>query len=281
MEILKTKQENTNVSDRERIASMIGGAALAAYGLIKHDRGGLGLAALGGALLFRGYTGHCSLYETLGVNTSDRGRAPGTGQRVSVPYELGLRVDHSVHVRKPAEEVYRFWRKLDNLPQFMGHLICVEILDERRSHWVAKGPAGMEVDWDAEIINEVENEQLGWRSLEGSEVDNAGSVRFEPQPGGGTLIHVSLQYNPPAGALGAAVASLFGQNPKKQIKEDMQRFKELIETGSITTKSRSSNESERNVEPGGKKVWDRDEVNYASEESFPASDPPGWTPAAV
>lgn len=280
MEILK-KQESTNVSDPERIASMIGGAALAAYGLRKQDRQGLGLAALGGALLFRGYTGHSFVYQLLGVNTAQVRHPAGTAQRVSVPYELGLRVDHSVHVRKPLEEVYAFWRQLENLPRFMDHLVCVKVLDARRSHWVAKGPAGIEVEWDAEIINEIPNELLGWRSLEGSEVDNAGSVRFEPQPGGGTMIHVSMQYNPPAGALGAAIASLFGQNPKKQIKEDLQRFKELMETGSITTKGRSSNEPERNVEAGAKKMWDRDAVNYASEESFPASDPPGWTPAAI
>ncbi|HYZ84314.1 MAG TPA: SRPBCC family protein [Bryobacteraceae bacterium] len=278
MEVLKTKPD-TNVSEPERWASIAGGITLAAWGLSRRNNTGLGLAALGGALAWRGYTGHCPFYQALGVNTACRGRMRGTGTHASVPYELGIRVDQSMHIQKPAEELYRFWRKLDNLPKFMKHLTRVEMLDDRRSHWVACGPAGMDVEWDAEIIHEEENRRIGWRSLEGSDVDNAGSVRFEPQPGGGTIVHVSLQYNPPAGLLGEAVARLFGENPKKQIREDLQRFKELMERGSIRNAKKERVEEPQLV--GARKMWDRDKVLDASEESFPASDPPSWNPSAI
>ncbi len=275
MAILKAMKPNTNVGERERWASLVGGGSLVAFGLAKRDLTGFALAAIGGGLMLRGATGHCDVYEAIGVNTSGRGKAPGTGRRTSVPYELGIRVDHSIVVRKPVAEVYRFWRNLENLPRFMNHLKSIEVRTDKKSHWTAMGPAGINVEWDAEIINEEPERLIGWRSLEGSEVDNAGSVRFEPEAGG-TKVSVSLQYNPPAGSLGAVVAKLFGEDPKKQVREDMARFRELLETGRV-----SQAKKPREAAPAGQKVWDRDAVMQASEESFPASDPPSWTPEKV
>ena len=116
----------------------------------------------------------------------------------------------------------------------MSHLESVQVLSPTRSHWVAKGPAGTQVEWDAEIITDMPNEVIAWRSLEGADVDNAGSVRFERAPGGrGTIVRVKMQYRPVGGTLGSAVAKLFGQAPEKQIKVDLYQFKQVIETGEV------------------------------------------------
>jgi uncharacterized membrane protein len=128
------------------------------------------------------------------------------------------------------DQVYRFWRNFENLPKFMKHLDAVAMREAGVSHWVARGPAGTKVEWDARIINEIDNKLIGWQSLEGSMVSTAGSVNFR-ETYGGTDVRVHLQYNPPAGKLGAAVAWLFGEEPNVQIREDLQRFKHLMETG--------------------------------------------------
>ena len=135
-----------------------------------------------------------------------------------MPYELGVRVDQAVTVDKPQEELYRFWRNLENLPKFMKNLHSVTEIDNKHSHWVAKGPGGTSMQWKAEIISEQENERIGWRSLPGADVANAGSVHFKPAPGGrGTLVSVELQYDPPGGNLAAIVAKWLGQDPERQI----------------------------------------------------------------
>ena len=275
--ILKQTMHDTNVRETERWASMIGGGTLVAFGLAKRDWRGLGLAALGSGLLWRGATGHSIVYQALGINTARPHNAPGTGRHVSVPYELGIRIDETILVNKPTAELYRFWRRLENLPRFMGHLESVNIIDDRKSHWIARGPAGFRVEWQAEIINDVENKIIGWRSLEGSEVDNAGSVSFHALPGGNsTDVKVSLQYNPPAGELGAAVAKLFGQDPRKQVRSDLKCFKRLVEQGSVNRRLQM-----KTTQQESQKLWDRDQVTESSEESFPASDPPSWTPEKV
>ncbi|HEY6399892.1 MAG TPA: SRPBCC family protein [Blastocatellia bacterium] len=145
-------------------------------------------------------------------------------------------VAQAVTVNRPPEDLYRFWRDLQNLPRFMKHVESVRETGNRRSHWVAKAAAGRTVEWDAEITEDRPNELIAWRSLEGADVDNIGSVRFERAPGGrGSIVRVEMRYNPPASALGATVARLFGENPEWQVKDDLRRFKQLIETGEIIT----------------------------------------------
>lgn len=219
-----------NISGVERWASTLAGAALAAYGLSRRRGSGMMIAALGGALLERGFTGHCRVYHALGWNTR---RDTGDTRR-ALGGSAGVNVDESVTINRPVAELYRFWRNLENLPKFMHHLESVERITDTLSRWRAKGPAGMTVEWNAEIINEVPNQVIGWKSIEGSDVISAGSVNFDTDGAGrGTRVRVRLQYSPPGGKAGAAVAWLMGRDAATEIRQDLRRFKQLIETGEI------------------------------------------------
>ena len=217
-----------NISSVEKWASIAAGAGLAAYGLTRLKRNGWMYAGLGGLLLRRGISGHCDVYEALGLNTAvspDDTRAALGGSR-------GVNVLESVTIARSIEELYRFWRNLENLPQFMRHLESVEKITDTISHWRAKGPAGLIVEWDAEVYNEVANKLIAWRSLEGSDVVSAGSVNFARAANGqATRVTVHLQYSPPMGKVGAAVARLFGADAETEIRADLHRFKTMIETG--------------------------------------------------
>jgi uncharacterized membrane protein len=146
----------------------------------------------------------------------------------------GVHARASCIVNRDPHEVYSFFRDFRNLPRFMEHLESVQELPDGRSHWVAKGPAGMNVEWDAEIIAEDPGRVITWRSLEDSDVDNAGAVVFEPAAGGrGTIVKVNIQYNPPGGVVGATVARLFGEEPNQQLEDDMRRLKQVMEVGEV------------------------------------------------
>jgi uncharacterized membrane protein len=145
-------------------------------------------------------------------------------------------IQKSITVNRPAEECYRFWRDFANFPRFMRHLEEVRVTSDTRSHWRAKAPAGATVTWDAEITVDHPGELLAWHSLEGADIDNAGTVRFERAPGGrGTVVRVDLLYRPPGGKAGSLLAKLFGEEPEQQVEQDLRRFKQLLETGEIPT----------------------------------------------
>lgn len=250
MAVAGMTQERVNVGQMERWLSMVAGGVLAAYALKRRELPGGAAALAGAALLYRGATGHCDLYQAMGVNTAN---GKGTGMRAAMGSDTreqlggsrGVHVEQAVTVMKPVSEVYRFWRNFENLPRFMQHLESVAGREEGISHWVAKGPGGMNVEWDARIINEIDDKVIGWQSLEGSMISTAGSVNFR-ETGRGTEVRVHLQYNPPGGKLGAAVAWMFGEEPTIQVMEDLRRFKRLLETGEIpTTEGPSSGRAAR------------------------------------
>jgi uncharacterized membrane protein len=217
-----------NVGRRERLISAVAAAAVAAYGL-RRRRSRRIFLPIAGALIGRAVSGRCPVNQMLGRNSAldEEPSSPVT----SVRRGEGVRVDERIVLNRPRSEVYRFWRNFENLPRFMDHLEDVTVLDESRSHWTAKGPVGSRVEWDAEIHHEIPNELIAWRSLQGSEVDNAGSVQFLPTETGDTEVRVVLRYDPPAGKLGAGVARLFGEEPSRQIAEDLRRLKQVVEAG--------------------------------------------------
>ena len=222
----------TNVAHAERWLSVVAGSALAAYGLKRRSVPGFLISGLGAVLVWRGATGHCPAYAAMGFSTAGQ----DNGRQVSVPYGRGTQVEKTVTINASAESLYTFWRNFENLPRFMENLESVEVIDSKRSRWVADGPAGIDAEWEAEIINEIPNELIGWRSVEGSRVDNAGSVHFTPAAGGrGTEVKVVLRYDPPGGRLGALVSRMLGEDPDWQVQEDLRRLKMLIETGEIAT----------------------------------------------
>ena len=225
---------NVNVNRRERWLSVVIGSAVAAYGLSRRSIAGVTLAGLGSALVWRGASGRCPVYGSLGITSV--AETDHDTSNVSVPYGRGVRVEQTVTIGLPPEEIYAFFRNFENLPRFMSHLQSVTVLDDKRSHWVTKGPAGSDAEWDAEIINEIPGELLGWRTLDRSDVVSAGSVRFKRATGDrGTEVRVRLQYGPPAGKIGATVAWLLGHEPAQSIREDLRRFKQLMETGEVPT----------------------------------------------
>jgi uncharacterized membrane protein len=147
-----------------------------------------------------------------------------------------IKVEKTVTISKPQDELYNFWRNFENLPQFMNHLKLVKVVDEKRSHWVAKAPLGTTVEWDADIIEDQKNEFISWSSVKDADIENSGFVRFKKAPGDrGTEVEVVIVYQPPGGKIGAAIAKLFGEEPKQQIGDDLNRFKMLMEADEIAT----------------------------------------------
>lgn len=231
-------QVRTNVSSAERWVSLVGGGALMALGF---DGRGPSLLStlLGGGLLYRAATGHCPVYQALGVSMSDT-----TADQAVIAAGHGTKVEHTLTVNKPAADVYRVFRDFEFLPRFMTHLLDVDTTTDGKSHWVARGPLGAVFEWDAEIIADEPNKVISWKSLDGADVDTAGSVHFRERPGGATEVRVVLKYDPPAGRIGAAIASLVGQSPEQQIRADMARFKELMETGQLSSNEKQSKQGQ-------------------------------------
>jgi uncharacterized membrane protein len=217
---------STSVRNANNMIAVGTGTALLAYGAMRRSPAGAWIAAASIPFLYRGIVGHWpEPFRTLASNGDTKTALSG---------DRGIHVREAVRLELPIHEVYAFWRRLENLPRFMRYLDSVREDAADRSHWVAIGPRGVRVEWDAEVINELEDKVIAWRSLPGSDVTTAGSVNFDAVRGGReTQVTVNLQYAPPAGKPGAWFATLFGREPSQTIREDLRRLKQVLEAGEI------------------------------------------------
>ena len=213
----------TNLGQTERLFSLVGGGLILLAALRRPSIGALPVAMGGGSLLNRGLARTDPVYEALNIRRSE---------------ESGnLLVRRSATINRPRAEVYAFWRNFENLPRFMQHLQAVTVKpDGRRSPWVTRAPLGRTVEWDAEIVEEQTDELLAWRSLPGADIENEGRVSFrDALDGSGTIVDVELEYRPPLGAPSIVVARLFGEQPWQQVRDDLRRFKQIMEAGEVPT----------------------------------------------
>jgi uncharacterized membrane protein len=226
MDAERVFDRSPSLTNAENWLALGAGALLLLVGASRRSAVGACLAVSSAPLLYRGATGRWPDLLN-GYGEPDNTKTGLSGDR-------GVHVRESIRLEMPVADVYRFWRRLENLPRFMTYIERVSETSGSRSHWVVSGPAGITVEWDAELINEVENKVLAWRSLPGSDIVTAGSVNFDAARGGrSTQVSIHLQYAPPAGKAGARVASLFGREPSQTIREDLRHFKQLLEAGEI------------------------------------------------
>jgi uncharacterized membrane protein len=228
-----------NVGDTERWASMLGGALIALYGLRRRDLTGAALALAGGSLIERGVTGHCRVYGALGLSSAEEGRVrleQQHGPAAVLDASKAVKVERSVTIQRPPEELYAFWRNPENLPQVFRHLERVTVLSDTRARWTVKTIGRHTIEWTAEIHNDVPNEVIAWRSIDDATVPNAGSVRFRPAPGGrGTELKLIVEYDPPGGRVGARFLELLGRDPGLRVLEELRRLKRVMEAGEVPT----------------------------------------------
>ena len=218
-----------NVGETERYGSIASGLGLIFAGLARRGLGGVILGGLGAALIQRGVTGHCAMYESMGASTRKKGRH-------GVPDNVGIKVERSITINRSPQDIFTFVRDARNLPRFMKHLDRVDAIDSKRSHWVAKGMDGRALEWDVRIINEHPNELLAWESEPGARVPNAGSIRLKQAPNGrGTEVRIAVEVYPPEGMLGVFGAKLFGTAPEREVEEDLALLKQVSETGEVAT----------------------------------------------
>ena len=219
-----------NLGSAERLASGALGGAAVLWGAKNGGLGGVLALLAGAALVGRGATGYCPVSARLGPNPGERHVAKKLG------WSTAAAVTRSVTIAKPAGEVYRFFRDFSNLPSFMRHVERIDVLDDKRSHWVVRAPLGRTVEWDAIVTDDRPDELIAWKSAEGADVRNTGAVEFLPAPGDrGTEVRATIAYEPPAGQAGRILAKLWGEEPGKQAHDDLRRLKQFLETGEVPT----------------------------------------------
>lgn len=245
-----------DVNNVEQIAAVVGGGALLLYYLRKVSLADALLVGAAGTLIYRGVTNRPFNIKTgIGTERFTEGiqslteRAKGWAQGWADEfkgkmerfrgYSGPIQMEKSIVIAKSPQELYSFWRNFENLPNIMSYLDSVTARG-KRSHWVAKGPAGVPIEWDAEITEDKKNEMISWRALEDADVPNQGTVYFEKAGDGQTELRVSMEYTLPGGEIGSALAEFFGQDPSQKIEEDLNNFKEAVEGGAIMLKGENA-----------------------------------------
>ena len=227
----RQRREKINVGPAERKASLVGGTALAFAGLRylgKRDyASGLAMMAAGGLFLYRGRTGYCGFYDAIGVDTVHT-------------HSSGMRIEKAVTIGLPPNEVYEFWRNLENLPRFMKHLESVQVTGVRTSHWKATAHGGLSTEWDAEMMEDTPGQQISWHSVGDADIPNKGTVEFKEAPGHrGTEVKVTIDYYPPGGAAGMVASKITHGITAQQLEEDLKRLKQILEVGEEVTSRRT------------------------------------------
>lgn len=222
-----------NLTRVDRWSYVVSGLSLVAWGLRRGSAGGGALVCVGGWLLYQAYTGHNPMFGPLNIRVNRDPRERDAKETIVV--------NASLTIGKPRHQIYRFWRQLDNLPRVAPQLRRVDVVDAWRSRWSVTLPTG-EREWESEITRDEENREIAWRTTMRQSVINFGSVQFRDAPAGrGTLVKVHLEYVPPAGALGTAIARMTGQSPERMVEDALRRLKQLLETGAIdSAQSQSS-----------------------------------------
>jgi uncharacterized membrane protein len=224
MEHVLPRRDAYNTDDPRLVYGLVG-TVLVLLRLRRKSWVSTALAVIGADMVSCALTGR-HLHQALGLD----GAHAGEGERTRIPHQMGVQVEDWVDVNTSPEHAYQFMRRLENLTHCLEHVKNVVTKNEKLSHWVVKAPAGTEVEWDAEIINDLPGKLIAWRSINDPDVDSAGSVHFEPlRTDGGTRIRVRMQYLPPAGSVGVALAKLLGEEPEQQLRDDLQRLKSALE----------------------------------------------------
>lgn len=217
-----SRHAEANVGSSERVFSTAFGGVLVASGLLRGRLRGLLLTAAGASLLYRGLTGHCAVYQQLGINTHE-----AAGQRAITK---GVKIEESIRIAKPASELYQMWTQWERLPEILPHIDEVKDLGQGRTRWTVRGPLGIQLRWEAEVIGQDSDRMIAWQSLHGGDIDTAGSVHFDAIDANTTEMKVAMQYEPPGGRLTAMAAEFLGLGLNQRVRRDLERFKASMES---------------------------------------------------
>jgi uncharacterized membrane protein len=220
-----------NVGQAERWASGVAGVLLAVHGLRRGTFGGLALSVLGGALAYRGFTGHCQAYEALNIDTTGKRRADESEHVFH-----GVLVKHTMTVNRTPVEIYEFVKDPANHRQYMEDVESVRADADGTWRWAMKGPFGTTWQFRSRLINDEPGRLIAWKSLPGGDLENAGSIRLvQALDGRGTEVTIEVNYEPPAGSFGVAIARLIGHNPDTTVRENLRHLKQIMEAGEVPT----------------------------------------------